>query len=629
MVLARNDKRTQKTTTCGGFLSVVLCTDMAQLPNIISKERSLWTVLKFVFKESMDASKKYSVIKYVTAILSSVFIVAQFGAFGMIVNEFVTQGIDGVRALVLLKGFAVLVIAQFGPDIVDTIHYYASSIQTNDMVRHLQALFFDRIRTLDIGTIEQPEFQNKYEISEGRGWGSFFNTTALFSNSIRMTTKVTVSLIALLAISPLVSLIILLGTIPTYLFEKKNASISAEIHNSNSEKWRIWKAKAGVLSEKDSITELKNFQIVNVFKKKFLSFIESFHVILKLNHLRKMKTDIFSVIVLGISYGIAFIILIQNVRSGIIQVGSLVFSFGLVTQFQMSINALLSNFGKMTEHKKNINTMLDILEMEPLVKSGVRKITQDEFQKLELKNVSFTYPGSDKNVIHNMNLIIEKPMNLAIVGLNGAGKTTLLKLITRVYDPTEGEILVNGINLKEYDLDDWKRCMGILLQEYSLYAEETIVENVMLGDVTKHDMDLVIHSAQQTTADVFIQELPEKYEQRVGTEFRGGVELSKGQKQKLALARVLYRNAPIIILDEPTAAIDALSEDTIFKSLRENHTDQTRIIISHKFSNVRDADTIILVEHGTIIEQGSHSELMSINNGRYKELFELQAEGYK
>jgi ATP-binding cassette subfamily B protein len=283
----------------------------------------------------------------------------------------------------------------------------------------------------------------------------------------------------------------------------------------------------------------------------------------------------------------------------------------------------------MTEHKKNINTMLDILEMEPLVKSGVRKITQDEFQKLELKNVSFTYPGSDKNVIHNMNLIIEKPMNLAIVGLNGAGKTTLLKLITRVYDPTEGEILVNGINLKEYDLDDWKRCMGILLQEYSLYAEETIVENVMLGDVTKHDMDLVIHSAQQTTADVFIQELPEKYEQRVGTEFRGGVELSKGQKQKLALARVLYRNAPIIILDEPTAAIDALSEDTIFKSLRENHTDQTRIIISHKFSNVRDADTIILVEHGTIIEQGSHSELMSINNGRYKELFELQAEGYK
>ena len=305
------------------------------------------------------------------------------------------------------------------------------------------------------------------------------------------------------------------------------------------------------------------------------------------------------------------------------------FSVSVVTKFQSSIEQVFDSIGKISEYRKSIGTFIDFLEMEPLVKSGTKKISRDDFQKLELKNVSFTYPGSDKNVIHNMNLVIEKPMNLAIVGLNGAGKTTLLKLITRVYDPTEGEILVNGVNLKEYDLDDWKSCMGILLQEYSLYAEETIAENIMLGDVTKHDMDLVIQSAQQTTADVFIQELPEKYEQRVGTEFRGGVELSKGQKQKLALARVLYRNAPIIILDEPTAAIDALSEDTIFKSLRENHTDQTRIIISHKFSNVRDADNIILIEHGAIIEQGSHDQLMNIDNGRYKELFELQAEGYK
>ncbi len=602
---------------------------MAQIPNIIDRKRSLLEVLKFVFKESMIASKKYSLIKYITAILSSVFIVAQFGAFGMIVNEFVTQGIYHVRTLVLLKSFLILLISQFGPDIIDTIHFYASDIQTNDMVRHLQSLFFDRMRTLDIGTIEQPEFQNKYEISESRGWSSFFTITALFSNSIRTVTKVIVSLLALLTISPIVSLVILLGTIPTYLFEKKNAIISSEIHNNNAEKWRIWKSKVGVLDEKSTVTELKNYQIVNVFKKKFLSFIQSFHIILKVNHLRKLTTDIFSVIILGISYSVAFIIIIQNVRTGSIQIGSLVFSFGLVIQFQSSINILLSNFGKMTEHKKNIDIMLDILEMEPLITSGTKKISQDEFEKLELKNVSFTYPGSEKNVIQHMNLVIEKPMNLAIVGLNGAGKTTLLKLITRVYDPTEGEILVNGINLKEYDLDDWKRCMGILLQEYSLYAEETIAENIMLGDIMKHDMDLVIQSTQQTTADVFINELPEKYEQRVGTEFRGGVELSKGQKQKLALARVLYRNAPIIILDEPTAAIDAVSEDMIFKSLRNNHTEQTRIIISHKFSNVRDADQIILIEHGTIIEQGTHDQLMKQKKGRYREMFNLQAEGYR
>jgi ATP-binding cassette subfamily B protein len=151
----------------------------------------------------------------------------------------------------------------------------------------------------------------------------------------------------------------------------------------------------------------------------------------------------------------------------------------------------------------------------------------------------------------------------------------------------------------------------------------------MLGDVSKHEQELVEKSAKESTAHEFIKELPETYQQKVGTEFHGGIELSKGQKQKVALARVLYRHAPIMILDEPTASVDALSEDAIFKSLREHHKNQTRVIISHKFSNVRDADKIILIEHGTIIEQGSHSELMEINNGRYKELFELQAEGYK
>jgi ATP-binding cassette subfamily B protein len=198
-----------------------------------------------------------------------------------------------------------------------------------------------------------------------------------------------------------------------------------------------------------------------------------------------------------------------------------------------------------------------------------------------------------------------------------------------VYDPTEGEVLVNGINLKEYDLESWKRCLGILFQDYATYSEESVAENIMLGDISKHDQALVEKSAKDSTAHDYIMELTDKYDQRVGTEFRGGVELSKGQKQKLVLARVFYRDAPIVILDEPTAAINALSEDTIFKALRTNHTNQTRIIISHKFSNVREADSIILIEHGKIIEQGNHDALMQLKDGRYKTLFELQAEGYK
>jgi ABC-type multidrug transport system fused ATPase/permease subunit len=602
---------------------------MAQLPNIIEKERTLWSTIRFVFKESFKASKKYSTIRYITAILSSIFVVAQFGAFGIIVNEFVVYGIDGARFTILLQGFLLLLITQFGPSIIDIIHTYSWQVQQDDVSRYLQSMMFIKTGELDIGTIEQPEFQNIREIANNRGWSSFYNFLGLFSNTIRMVTKIAAALIGLVAIAPIAFSIIFIGALPTYFLERKGARITAQIHRDHSEEWRMWRVKTKPISDKDATIELKNLSLVKIFKNKFLEIIQSVHDIVKKDYRHRSMLEIASEIILLVSYSVAFFFLIRDVQSGVLAVGSLVFAFGLVTQFQGSLNTFFSNLGRMAEHKKNVDTMLDLFEMQPLVVSGERKIDIDAFESIEFKNVSFQYPGqSDRLVIQNLSLKIIKGQNLAIVGLNGAGKTTFLKLLIRVYDPTIGEILLNGINLKEYDLKSWKRCLAILLQEYSIYQEETIAENIMLGDTKKHDEKIMQQVAQHATADTFINELPDTYQQRVGTEFRGGVELSKGQKQKLALARVLYRQAPIIILDEPTAAIDALSEDTIFKALRENYNNQTRIIISHKFSNVRDADTIILIEHGQIIEQGSHDELME-HNGKYKELFMLQAEGYK
>lgn len=602
---------------------------MAKLPNIIEKERGLWTTIFFAFKESLKASPKYSALRYITAIISSIFVIAQFGAFGIIVNEFAVYGIEGARFTVLLQGFILLIITQFGPSIIDTIHNYVWNIQTDDISRYLQSIFFKKIDELDIGTIEQPEFQNIREIAYNRSWNSFYSLLGVFSNTTRMVTRVVIALIALFAIAPFIAFIIFLGVIPTYFLERKSALITAKIQKDNSEQWRMWRVKAGVITHKNPIIELKNFSLVKIFQRKFLEIITDLHLILKRSYRTKALLTISSEIILMISYAVAFFILIQNVTLGVFAVGSLVFTFGLVSQFQSSLNQLFSNFGKMAEYKKNIDTLLDLIEMEPLIVSGDLTIQPEDFHSLEFKNVSFSYPSQpEKTIIKNFSLKITRGENLAIVGLNGAGKTTFLKLLIRVYDPTEGEILLNGINLKEYDLKSWKRCMGILFQDYFIYEEETIAENIMLGDTHRHDSETAHQSAMHSTADIFIQELPEKYEQKIGTEFRGGVELSKGQKQKLALARVFYRNAPLMILDEPTAAIDALSEDTIFKNLRDYYQEKTRIIISHKFSNVRTADKIILIEHGQIIEEGNHDELME-KNGTYAELFKLQAEGYK
>lgn len=596
---------------------------MAKLPNIIEKERSTWSVLKFVFNESLKGSKKHSIIRYLIAVIDAATAFAQLGAISIIVNEFVIYGVSGARVSVLIKGVLLLIISEFVPAIIHAINSYVSDTQNNNLSRHLQSLFFDKMNELDIGTIEQPELQNIIEITTSRAWGYFYTIIWHITSSIRQVTSIVISSIALLTISPLAFVVIFIAAIPSYFIEKKNGVVLNNLYKESAESRRAWVSKTSVMYEKNSLIEARNFNILNIFKKKFLSLISVFHEKQRIILKKYRKNDLLGKVLLVAAFIISLIILFHNVIIGVLAVGSLVFSISAITRFQIAAEQIFDSMGKISEYKKTLGTMIDFLEMQPLVKSGTREIHPNDFKTLEIKNVSFAYPGSKKPVIHNMNLALNHTDSLAIVGLNGAGKTTFIKLLTRVYDPTSGEILVNGINLKEYDLKSWKRCMGILMQDYSMYSEETIAENIMLGDTSKHDQEIVERVARETTAHDFIIELPEKYNQKIGTEFQGGVELSKGQKQKLALARVLYRNAPIVILDEPTAAIDALSEDIIFKNLRDHHKHQTRIIISHKFSNVRDADKIILIEHGRIIEQGSHDELMQMEQGKYRELFDF------
>jgi ATP-binding cassette subfamily B protein/ATP-binding cassette subfamily C protein len=602
---------------------------MAKLPNIIEKERSTWKIISFAFMTSIRGSKMPSIMRYVSDGLMSVFMFLEFGALGLIVNEFVRYGVAGARQSVIFWAFFLIIISTLVPSIISSLRGYFQDIQMNDMQRYLQSLIFNQMKRLDIGTIEQPEFQNILDVTNSRGWSAVFNIISIITGSIRNIVALIIASVSLIVLSPLLLLIIVVSVIPTYILERKNAERSAELWKKTSEMRRMWQSKSGPVYGKNSLVELKNFGLVSVFLKKWLSLIGSFHADSQKLGTKNVRNELLAVILITAGYGIGFFMIINKVYTGALLVGSLVYTFAVISRFQSALQALFENFGRLSEHKKNLDTFIDLLEMEPMIVSGTRVIHPDDFETLEVRDVSFIYPGSEKYVTEHLSLKVSRGDNIAIVGLNGAGKTTLIKLLTRVYDPTEGEVLVNGINLKEYDLESWKRCLGILFQDYATYSEESVAENIMLGDISKHDQALVEKSAKDSTAHDYIMELTDKYDQRVGTEFRGGVELSKGQKQKLVLARVFYRDAPIVILDEPTAAIDALSEDTIFKALRTNHTNQTRIIISHKFSNVREADSIILIEHGKIIEQGNHEALMQLRNGRYKTLFELQAEGYK
>jgi ATP-binding cassette subfamily B protein len=246
----------------------------------------------------------------------------------------------------------------------------------------------------------------------------------------------------------------------------------------------------------------------------------------------------------------------------------------------------------------------------------------------EFKNVSFRYPGSSRLVLNRLNFHLHPNERVALIGENGQGKTTIVKLITRLYDPAEGEILLDGVDLREYSLEDLYTQIGVIFQDFMRY-EMTARANIAVGQIQElNQIQLLQEAARKSLADQVVARLPLQYEQMLGRRFEGGVDLSGGEWQKIALARAYLRDAQLLILDEPTASLDARSEFEVFRRFAELTTDKMALFISHRFSTVRMADRIVVLEAGDIVEEGTHDELTRMG-GRYAEMFELQAASYR
>ena len=271
------------------------------------------------------------------------------------------------------------------------------------------------------------------------------------------------------------------------------------------------------------------------------------------------------------------------------------------------------------------------MQTKPMIESSEKIVGMPQIitpPVIEFKKVSFKYPGAERFILKDFNLIIRSGEKIALVGENGAGKTTLIKLLLRFYDVTEGELLINGVNIKDISLKEWHKTIGALFQDFIKY-QFSFKENVLFGDLAKpEDPEQINKAIQSSGANGYLPTLPKGMNQQVGKMFEEGVDLSGGQWQKLALARAFYRDAPLLILDEPTSAIDAKAEFEIFERVQNLQKDKTVIIISHRFSTVRNADRILVLDEGQIIEEGTHNQLMK-KKGLYAELFEIQAQGYK
>ena len=380
----------------------------------------------------------------------------------------------------------------------------------------------------------------------------------------------------------------------------------------------------------ETAKEVKIFGLNTFLIERYRALAESFYRANRRLAIRRAGWGGLLAAVGTIGYYAAYGFIAWRTLQGDFTIGDLTFLSGSFRRLHALLEGLLSGFSQLAGQALNLDDLFSFFEVEPEIVSPVnaRAIPRPIRQGFTFEDVGFRYPGAERWAVRHLSFTLHAGEVLALVGENGAGKTTLVKLLARLYDPDEGRILLDGQDLREYDLDALRADVGVIFQDFVRY-HLTAAENIAVGRIdARTDRPRIVDAAKRGLADEVIRRLPAGYDQIIGKRFRTGVELSGGEWQKIAIARAYMRDAQLLILDEPTAALDARAEFEVFQRFKELSAGRTAVLISHRFSSVRMADRILVLVDGEIEAAGTHRELMA-QRGRYAELFELQAAGYR
>jgi ATP-binding cassette subfamily B protein len=438
------------------------------------------------------------------------------------------------------------------------------------------------------------------------------------------------SMIALLvSISPLLALVALLAPIPAFISQSKYGARAFWLTFVMSPIKRRMDYLNSLVTTDTYAKETKLFGLGPYLVDRFRQLGQvSYQRQVKLTRNRNLSATAWGMLSTAAGAAIALYIALQAV-DGKLTLGDLALYTAAATAVQASVQGLFTAFSGMYENNLYLDNLYKFLDTEPEVKAPPepRRLPEKVHGHIEFEHVSFGYPGSAERALDDVSFDIRPGETVAVVGRNGAGKSTLFKLLCRLYDPTDGRILLDGVDIREFDPDELRKQVSAMFQDYVTY-QATAAENIGLGDLNRlEDRPHIEYSAQRAGADERIDRLPKGYDSPLGRWFDQGVSLSGGEWQKIALARAFMREAPILVLDEPTSALDAHAENELFSRLRELATGRTTLYISHRFSTVRQAEKILLLAHGKLAEQGTHQELMDLG-GDYADLFTLQAAAY-
>jgi ATP-binding cassette, subfamily B, bacterial len=520
-----------------------------------------------------------------------------------------------------------------GSSLSQTIANISQQLLQERMAIHVQLLIMRHATTLDLADFENAGYYDLLQQAEKESANRPVQMVSQVFGLVRSAITFATLMALLAALGPLIAAATLIAPIPAFISGSRYGWWGYQQMRRQSPLRRLMSYLSSVVTLDQYAKEIKLFTLGDHFINRYASAADEYYQAARSLLLRRYWASFaWGALTTIASSGVFLYVAVQAVR-GIFSLGQLTVFTGAATQVQGSFQNILSGIQGVYENGLYLSTLSELLERRPQIATPAHPapVRRPFQQGIEFRNVTYHYPGTGVAALKNVSFTIDPGETVALVGRNGAGKTTIVKLLGRLYDPDEGQILIDGRDIREYDPAELRRQFAVMFQDYATY-QLTVGENIGVGDVERLDDDAAVaRAADRAGAERVIQNLPEGFATPLGKWFERGQQLSGGEWQKIALARAFMRDAAdaqILILDEPTAALDARAEHDLFARLRNLTRDRMALYISHRFSTVRMADRILVLEQGELVEEGTHDELV-LRGGMYADLFELQAASYR